>query len=215
MLKLLLYSKQMLWLLFWINLAGTVYGYMWYGNQLQLTYETMNKWLLPFVPDSPTASLFFTISLLFIIADSARRSQRLPGAAWRATRSFVDAFAVITSLKYGIWAVAMIVAGAMQGDPIVWQEWMLIASHLGMAAQVLIYAGKMRYGGIAVAVVACWTLFNDYLDYYHGIFPWLPSVLHDDLKLIERFTFGLSIVCITAAWSLSRYFRRSRVQYKV
>lgn len=215
MLKLLFYSKQMQWLLFWVNLAGTVYGYIWYGRQLQYTYETLDKWLLPFVPDSPTASLFFTLSLLFMIVESSRRSQRPRGAGWRVTRSFVDAFAVITSLKYGIWAVVMIAAGAVQGDPLVWQEWMLVASHLGMAAQVLVYAGGLRYGGAAVAAVACWTLFNDYLDYYRGIFPWLPSVLHDDLKLIERFTFGLSAVCIAAAWLLSRYFRRGRTPYKV
>lgn len=210
MLKALFFSKAMLWLLFWINAAGTVYGYMWYANQLKHTYETMDLWLLPFVPDSPTASLFFTVSLLFMIAERSNGAHWLNGAVWRGVRGFIDAFAVITSLKYGIWAVAMIVAGASQGDVIVWQEWMLIGSHLGMAAQVIVYAGWLRYGRIAIAAVAVWTLVNDYLDYHRGIFPWLPSVLHDDLHIIEWFTIGLSLACVAAAWALHRAYRHRK-----
>ncbi|MET0960494.1 MAG: DUF1405 domain-containing protein, partial [Psychrobacillus psychrotolerans] len=48
-----------MWLLFIVNLFGTIYGYYWYKGQLS---QTETKFLL-FVPDSPTASLFFTIAL--------------------------------------------------------------------------------------------------------------------------------------------------------
>ena len=122
------FSKLMLWLLFITNAAGSVYGYMWYGNQLRHTYETMDRWLLPFVPDSLTASLFFTFSLLFIIIDRSYAEGMEHSRTYKGIRAFVDAFAVVTLIKYGIWAVSMIFAGGIQGDPIVWKEWMLVVS---------------------------------------------------------------------------------------
>ena len=56
--KVILYNKSFMWLLFFVNLLGTIYGYIWYESQLSTTEP---KFLL-FVPDSPTASLFFTFS---------------------------------------------------------------------------------------------------------------------------------------------------------
>jgi uncharacterized membrane protein YpjA len=187
------FSKAMLWLVFITNAGGTVYGYMWYGNQLQLTYDTMNRWLLPFVPDSPTASLFFTLSLLFIIIDRSLIPSTVHSRLYRAIRAFVDAFAVVTSIKYGIWAVSMIAAGGYQGDPIVWMEWMLVVSHLGMALEVILFSRYLRFGRISIALVALWVLLNDYLDYHSLIYPWLPQILEDDLTLIEVYTVFLSV----------------------
>lgn len=211
MLRTFLYSRTVLILLFWINALGTVYGYYWYKKQLLFTYETMERWLLPFVPDSPTASLFFTLSLAFILYDRGDGLSRVKvggGRVRAAVRGFVDAFAFITSIKYGIWAVAMILAGGLQGDSIVWEEWMLVVSHLGMAAEALVYAPLLRFGPAAIAAVSAWTLLNDYLDYNKGIFPWLPRELMDDLPAIERFTVALSLVCIAAAWGVFAVFRR-------
>ena len=37
--KAFLMDRKMLWLLFVVNLLGTVYGYMWYDNQLIYTYN--------------------------------------------------------------------------------------------------------------------------------------------------------------------------------
>ena len=57
--KVILYNKSFMWLLFFVNLLGSIYGYIWYESQLSTTEP---KFLL-FVPDSPTASLFFTLAL--------------------------------------------------------------------------------------------------------------------------------------------------------
>lgn len=47
-------------LLLLVNVPGTIYGYVWYWNQLKAT-----PWYFtPFVPDSPTASLFFVFVLV-------------------------------------------------------------------------------------------------------------------------------------------------------
>ncbi len=53
-------DRRVLWLLFLANAAGTIYGYIWYGWQLRDTPPAF--WL--FVPDSPTAILFFLFVLL-------------------------------------------------------------------------------------------------------------------------------------------------------
>ena len=33
----ILTNRYFLWLLFWCNAVGTVYGYIWYGEQMKLT----------------------------------------------------------------------------------------------------------------------------------------------------------------------------------
>jgi uncharacterized membrane protein YpjA len=192
--KAFLSSRFMLWSLFWINLLGTIYGYEWYWKQLTYTAETMSASYLPFVPDSPTASLFFTGVLVYLLLDSYRNKSAAPKTGW--LRGIVEAFAVITSFKYGIWAVTMIWAGAYQGDPVGWQGWMLTISHLGMAVEALLYLQLYTYRFAPILVVAAWTLWNDYMDYGVGVFPWLPESLEDDLSTVAAFTVELSFVSI-------------------
>jgi hypothetical protein len=91
----LLRKRTVLWILFIVNFLGSIYGFYWYKEQLALTEP---KVLTLFVPDSPTASAFFTFVLLLYLC--SRRSPLL------------EAFASITLFKYGIWAVVMIFWGA-------------------------------------------------------------------------------------------------------
>lgn len=188
----ILINRGFLWLLFTVNLLGTIYGYIWYGNQLEFTADNYPLWLLPFVPDSPTASLFFTIALLFLLYPPK-------SIAGTTLRGLIEALAVITSIKYGIWAVSMIVAGGYQGDVISWKDWMLMISHTGMAVEVLLYARFFFYRKM-LPLAVLWTLFNDTVDYSYGVYPWLPSVLEDDVTQVQFFTFGLTLFSALAAW---------------
>jgi uncharacterized membrane protein YpjA len=78
-----------LWVVGLINLAGALYGYYWYEPQL-----ATSKWYFyPFIPDSPTASLFFKIIVFLWIF--GRRSR------------LFEALAFVTLIKYGVWAVVM------------------------------------------------------------------------------------------------------------
>ena len=106
---------------------------------------------------------------------------------------------MITSFKYGIWAVAMIWTGAWQGVPVGWDGWMLTGSHLAMAVEALLFVRWYRYRLTAIIIVAIWTFWNDFMDYERGIFPRLPRELHDNLLAIEWFTVGLSITGILIA----------------
>jgi len=192
----------MLWSLFWVNLLGTVYGYQWYWKQLTYTAQSMSAAYLPFVPDSPTASLFFTATVGYLLADSYRNKSVKP--KYGKVRGFIEAFALITSFKYGVWAVSMIWAGAYQGDALGWQDWMLTLSHLGMAAEALLYLRLYTYRMGSVLLVAVWTLLNDYMDYGFGVYPWLPESLEDDLPSVAVFTVGLSMVSIIIAVMLMK-----------
>ena len=166
---------------------------MWYGNQLAYTLERYPAWLLVFVPDSPTASLFFSLAVLCLLYPPV-------SAIGKGYRVIVESLAVVTSVKYGIWATAIIFAGQAQGDVLVWQDWMLVASHTAMAVEALLYVRFFKFKGLALMIAGVWTLLNDTLDYSYGIFPWLPSVLMDDVAWVCFFTILLTLASIAAAW---------------
>ncbi|MBS4199495.1 DUF1405 domain-containing protein [Bacillus sp. FJAT-49732] len=168
-------DRRFLWLLLIINTAGTLYGYYWYEPQIAVTPTIF----IPFVPDSPTASLFF----VFVLAAFLLRTN------W----PLFEALAIITLFKYGIWAVVMnFLSLAVMGD-IGWQGYMLICSHAAMAIQGILYARfyKMKFWHVLVAAV--WTLHNDVIDYVFMQYPKYPG-LEIYVREIGYFTFWLSII---------------------
>nr|WP_306812709.1 DUF1405 domain-containing protein [Paenibacillus soyae] len=195
-----LLNRHFLWLLFIVNLLGTIYGYIWYDDQLYWTAVHKPDWMIPFVPDSPTSSLFFTASLLYLLYPMQKPSKAALGA-----RVIIEALAVVCSVKYGIWAVAMIVWGAAQGDVLNWQHYMLMASHLAMAVEVLLYLRFMKAGTGALAIGLAWLLLNDTMDYTQDIYPWLPEELEDDLVSVRTFTYALSVASFIAPLILLRF----------
>ncbi|GAB3802448.1 lipoprotein heptaprenylglyceryl N-acetyltransferase LhaT [Virgibacillus kimchii] len=184
MLRYILLDKRFLILLFIVNLLGTIYGFTWYESQLSVTPPIF----IPFVPDSPTASLFFTIFLLFFIF-----GRNVP---------YIEALGLVTLFKYGIWAVVMnLLTLAVEGS-LDWSGYMLIASHGAMAIQGILYAPwykiKMRH----LVVAAVWTLHNDVIDYVFGMMP-IYSSLTDYMNEIGYFTFWLSIISIFIAYKIT------------
>lgn len=187
-------DMRIIHLLFWINLLGTVYGYYWYRYQLA---ETPLPYLL-FVPDSPTASFFFTLFLFLLM--TGRRS------------SFIAAFALITQIKYGIWAVVAILWGASLGSPLVPEQVMLIVSHSGMALEAALYFSFYRISWIHFAAVAAWTLLNDGVDYLLEMHPWVTAELELQHAALGWFTFLLSIATILFAAFLVRKQRQRGIE---
>lgn len=180
---LILSHKSFLWILLFVNLIGTVYGYDWYMWQLELTDPIF--WI--FVPDSPTASLFFTLAII----------------GWLVGRNFklIEALALITLVKYGLWAVIMNLLTMFENgylDPV---GWMLIGSHFAMAIQAVLYSPLYRFKFKHIVIAAIWTLHNDVIDY---VFEQMP-IYHDLMKHMQQigyFTFWLSIACIALAYVL-------------
>jgi uncharacterized membrane protein YpjA len=184
MLRYILLDKKFLILLFIINLVGTIYGFMWYGNQLAETPPIFKL----FVPDSPTASLFFTIFLLFFI--------------FGKNTPYIEALAIVTLFKYGVWAVVMNILTLIAEGSLHWSGYMLMASHAGMAIQGLLYAPFYKIEGRHLVVAAVWTLHNDVIDYVFGMMPTYGS-LTVYMNEIGYFTFWLSILSIYIAYVLT------------
>src|SRR5690625_2323969 len=111
MLNYLLVHRWFLIILLIVNFFGTIYGYVWYKSQLAITPTIF----LIFVPDSPTASLFFTIFLLFFIFGKS-----VP---------YIEALALTSLFKYGVWAVAMNLLTLVVEGSLSWEGYMLMASH--------------------------------------------------------------------------------------
>lgn len=177
----LLANRSVLLLLLVINIAGTAYGYIWYGWQLK---ETPAKFLL-FVPDSPTASLFFVLVLTAFL--------------FKKNWPIIEALAIVTLVKYGIWAVVMnilvfIVQGELDAVGL-----MLIFSHLGMAVQGVLYAPFYRFKWWHLLVTGIWTLHNDVIDYVFFMMP-RYHMLDQFTQNIGYFTFWLSIYSIGVAY---------------
>ncbi|QGQ96850.1 DUF1405 domain-containing protein [Paenibacillus psychroresistens] len=210
--KAFLTSRRMLWLLFWVNLLGTIYGYEWYWNQMQETVADKPLWLVVFVPDSPTASFFFTLTLVYLLIDSyIKPTIHNRNKAADLLRSIVEGLAVMASFKYGIWAVAIILLAAFKGEPMNWQDWMLSISHGGMAIEALLFLRFFRIGWIGLGIAALWIFGNDYIDYYYAVFPWLPDVLYPILDSVQNATIGLSICTCVLFGSLYVIHFKNRV----
>lgn len=177
----LLGSRAMLILLLVINTAGTIYGYVWYKWQLVDTPPIF----LPFVPDSPTASLFFMFVLIaFLLGKNS---------------PLFEALAIVTLIKYGIWAVVMnLLVFQVTGelDPV---ALMLIFSHGAMAVQGVLYAPFYRFKLWHLVLTAIWTLHNDVIDYVFFMLPRYP-ILNLYTPQIGYFTFWLSIFSLGTAY---------------
>lgn len=173
-------DRKFLILLFLINLAGTIYGYIWYEGQLRQTEPIF----LPFVPDSPTASLFFTIAVLGWIL----------GRHWK----LAEALALITLVKYGLWAVVMNIWTLIETGPIGPLGWMLVVSHFAMAVQAVLYMGNYRFGLWHIAAASIWTMHDVVIDYVFGQMP-VYGDLMQHMNAIGYFTFWLTVACIGLA----------------
>lgn len=176
-----LMNRRILWILFIVNALGTIYGYYWYKGQLEVTPFIY----IPFVPDSPTASLFFVFVLLAFI-----KNKNYP---------LIEAFALVTLVKYGIWAVVMNILTLNVTGDLPWQGYMLIASHGAMAIQALLYAPFYQLRVRHVLAAAIWTFHNDVIDYVFMQYPKYPG-LELYVREIGYFTFWLSVFSVGIAY---------------
>jgi uncharacterized membrane protein YpjA len=179
-------------MLFYI--PGTLYGYYWYKDQLIKTWNGHPLWQIVFVPDSPTASLWFAIAVLWLWISPGQ-----PRSRWaKGLRGVVEALGVVTSIKYGIWATAIIIWAYVQGTPLDGASWMLMTGHTAMAVCALLYARFFRFGIPSLIAAAAWTFLNDTVDYTFGVFPYLPGTLEEDIASVRLFTVLLTAFSIAA-----------------
>jgi uncharacterized membrane protein YpjA len=179
----LLKQRWVLWTLLIINIFGTIYGYYWYRYQLE---DTPSHFLI-FVPDSPTASLFFVFVLIAFL-----KGKNSP---------LVEALAIVTLVKYGFWAVGMNLAGWYVKGYITPESVMLIFSHFAMAVQAMLYAPYYRMKVWHLVLAAIWTFHNDVIDYVFFMVPSYPPLL-EYTDIVGYLTFWLSVLSVLVAYWL-------------
>lgn len=186
-------NRSFLLMLLFVNIAGTIYGYYWYKWQLAETPMIFKI----FVPDSPTASLFFVFVLIAFL--------------FKKNWPWIEALAIVTLFKYGIWAVVMnmlvyIVQGQLDAA-----GYMLMVSHFSMAVEGLLYAPFYRFNWKHLSFAAVWTLHDVIIDYVFLMMPQY-SMLDRFTPEIGYFTFWLSILSIGIAYYLGVRSERFKLE---
>ncbi|RXK19269.1 DUF1405 domain-containing protein [Macrococcus sp. DPC7161] len=159
------------------NILGTIYGYYWYMPQLENT-----KWFfIPFVPDSPTATLFLVIALILTL--------------FKKHNGYFEALAFVTLIKYGIWAVIMNIFTFVVLHEVTFIGMMLICSHSIMAIQAFFFYPLFKIKVRHIVITAIWVFHNDVIDYVYMQYP-IYSMLSEYIQHIGYFSFWLSISCL-------------------
>lgn len=146
--NMLFYQRPILILIIMSNILGTLYGYIWYTPQLY-----RSAWYFwPFIPDSPTATLFLVVSLILLLC--------------KKQSAIIDTLAFVTLLKYGVWAVMMNFLLFIEDDTIYMMGVLLIISHGIMAIQaVLFFTAIQIYVNEYSHYDFFWVFHNDVIDY--------------------------------------------------
>lgn len=169
-----------LWLLVIVNFLGSVYGYYWYHRQLA---ETSWYWW-PWIPDSPFSSTLFTLLLLILIFD-----KYIPALALLAN---------LSAIKYGVWAAIINVGYWRISGNFTFENWMLTVSHLGMAAEGILFLAILSFPRSSVFLVAAWFGLNDGLDYLLNLHPFLFD--QSQYRLAWTSVISLSVLLVYTGW---------------
>ena len=179
MMKFLL-RREVLTALVGFNAIGTIWGFFWYKDQLSQT-----PWYFwPLTPDCPLTSLCFLLFLWWV------REGKRWRAGWKAAVSWI---AVLGSLKYGIWTVLVIGQYALSpGSRPDGQDWMLMASHIGLFAEGVLFRRQLPMMPAMYGAAMVWFLMNDYADWFLLVHPRLP--LPDEFQFAMWTSIGLTVV---------------------
>lgn len=154
-------SRRWWWVLFWVNLLGSLYGFWWYRDQLLAT--PVKYWLI--VPDSPGATLLFTFFLVFLVLRGTSAADRAPVllCGWAGV---LAALAFVSNMKYGLWTATVLPDYAWRAGKVTPDIIYLSLSHLGMWVQALLFSWHYRPSRGASLATLGWLLFQDYVDYW-------------------------------------------------
>ena len=181
----LMFNRIFLVFLLICNIAGTIYGYIWYGGQLSIT-----PWyFFPFVPDSPTATLFLSILICLIL--------------FNKKFGLIDALTFTTLIKYGVWAVIMNIWNFIDMGFVSWIGLMLIASHAAMALMAFMFIPYIEIKPWHFYVTAIWLFHNDFIDYVYMQYPRYGN-LHPHVTEIGYLAFWLTVIVLVLLYKLAR-----------
>lgn len=149
--------RPWVWALIVINGLGSIYGFLWYKEQLANT-----PWYLwPVVPDSPLSTLLFTLYLGFYLA--------------RRPFPYLGALAQMGTFKYGLWTVVVLGGYMVSRSHWDWEFALLVATHAGMALEAYLFMAADPQHRRFIWGAAAWLVINDFFDYIIGTHPAVPD----------------------------------------
>ncbi|WP_435099491.1 DUF1405 domain-containing protein [Halarchaeum sp. P4] len=140
---------RLVWPVVLANFLGTLFGFWYYIPQFSA--EPLLAW--PFVPDSPTATLFVAASF----------------ALWATgrDRQWVHALAFFGCLVLGLWTPYTLLVFADGFGYLAWPMYaFLFTSHVAMAVEAFVIHRYADFTVRAVAVAFAWYIVNLVLDYF-------------------------------------------------
>ncbi len=170
-------DRSLFFLILLVNLGGTVYGIYYY--HLQFMENPPYLWIL--ISDSPNSTLFFAISAILY-----RRGKRI---------YLLEILAASTLIKYGLWTDFVLL---YHSNHFFSPEWRLLytgifITHGGMVLEGLVLSPAIRKISWRILPVLSWLIFNDYMDYFRGIHPYMPE---RNIQFVAEVTFLLSFISI-------------------
>ncbi|MDY6764978.1 MAG: DUF1405 domain-containing protein [Halobacteria archaeon] len=143
------WGLRLAWVIVLINLAGTAFGFWYYLPQFGR--EPIVMW--PFVPDSPSATLFIALSI----------------AAWKVGRNqeWLNALAFYGCIKLGVWTPYVLLVFKTDFSylhPLMYN--FLFWSHLAMVVEAFVLYRYSDFPVWAVGIATVWYGLNDVVDYF-------------------------------------------------
>ncbi len=157
------------------NLFGFGIGMLFYWQQML----SVNPVFWIFIPDCP---LYVALAALFYLG-------------W-VKNDLLRTITAIGLVKYALWTefALFYYSGYFLTVPF---GWLLVFEHIGMGLQFLVFSRAFDKRWIAVSIG--WFLLNDFVDYFFGMHPFLPS---SNLRVISALTVASSVVLPFAAYYL-------------
>ena len=148
------------------------------------------SYFVPFVPDSPTASLFLTIAIALLLLNKSS--------------SIIEALAFVTLIKYGVWAVIMnLIMFVIDGEVTI-NGLMLLISHGIMALQAFYFYPRFKITILGFVISLIWVFLNDYMDYVKMQFPYYKFIASHVVEI------GVLSICLSII-SLILYLYLERI----
>ena len=171
----LIYNRAILTFLFLCNLLGTIFGYVWYAHRLSLSH--WKYWL--FIPDSPNATLCLTVSIGLML--------------FNHRNAIIDTLAFITLIKYGVWAIFMIIFLSIHDQTIYLLGVILLVTHAIMVIQAFLFLPRLKITCLSISFAMVWVFHNDVIDYVFHQFPKYGSLTPYE-SIIGYVAFWLSVL---------------------
>lgn len=167
-----LYANSFIeWGLVLVTLLGFVTGTLyWYRPQMAQVAPVLWPWLV----DSPLSVLGFALALPLV---------RRGSGPWRG---LLATWAVFSNVKYGLWTIVFWLLWWQGAGTLTLESVTMTVTHaamVGMGLSLLVYFRPHLW---QVLVVVSWFVFNDWLDYWHGLAPRVPPGVSLEVLRLEQ-----------------------------